>query len=59
MALPCEVGLRCPYRYKNGAECDAHYRGMYLPEECPIVREGTPLAAYLMAYEEANGRGDA
>ena len=54
MKLPCEVGLRCPYRYKDGAECDASWHGR-LPDECPIVKEGSPLDAYLMAYEEANG----
>lgn len=58
MTLPCEVGLRCPYRYKDGAECDASWHGR-IPDECPIVREGTPLDAYLASYAEHNGRAGA
>ena len=58
MTCPCEVGLRCPHRYMNGVECDASWHGG-LPDRCPIVREGTPLDAYLASYAENNGRAGA
>ena len=42
MTLPCEIGLRCPYRWQDGYECGASWHGG-LPDECPIVKEGSPL----------------
>ena len=57
MTCPCEVGLVCPYRYKNGVDCDASWHGGF-PDRCPIVSEGSPLEAYLSSYADYNGRAD-
>lgn len=42
MTPPCWIGLMCPYRWCNGSECGAPWHLRY-PQECPIVRKGSPL----------------
>lgn len=46
MTLPCQIGLRCPYRWQDSAECGASWHGD-MPDECPIVKEGSPLERLL------------
>lgn len=55
MTCPCEVGLVCVYRCKDGVDCFMSWDG-YLPDRCPMVRTGSPLEAYLSSYADYNGR---
>lgn len=50
MILPCQIGFRCPYRWQDSAECGASWHGD-IPDECPVVKEGSPLERMLLSYE--------